>query len=73
MLDYCLLSCLFHNDIQSYQIFGETNLHPKVKQLIEYKNIKLDSNADLIYINNESHGFIQYFLKNNLPENIKLV
>ena len=67
MLDYCLMTCLFANDIETYNFVGDFfEIHPIVTQTIQTKQISQCDEAELIYIHNESYQFINYWINNHL-------
>ena len=72
MLDYCLFVSLFQNELESYCIYGKyQELHPKILNLIEAKNIKQSDNPEFVLIYKESRQFVDFYWKNILKDNVK--
>jgi hypothetical protein len=73
MLDYCLMTCFFANDIETYNFVGDFfEIHPIVTQVIQAKQISQSDDAELVYIHNESYQFINFWINNYLqPETIE--
>lgn len=72
MLDYCLITCLFANDIETYNFVGDFfEIHPIVTQVMQAKQISQSEKAELIYIHNESYQFINYWINNHLHPELK--
>jgi hypothetical protein len=66
MIDYCLLTCLINNEINSYNFYGDYNIHSKITQICELKNITKHDNPNLVLIYKESYNFIDFFCKNKI-------
>jgi hypothetical protein len=46
-------------------------LHAKINEIINFKNIRESDDPELVFINNESYNFVDFYLKNNLTPKIK--
>lgn len=72
MLDYCLMTCFFANDIETYNFVGDFfEIHPIVTQVIQAKKISQSDDAELVYIHNESYQFINFWINNYLQPELK--
>ena len=66
MFHYCIFTCLFQHDIETYKIYGNLPPHSNITNIIESKNIKISDNPDLLIIYKESFLFIDYLCKSDL-------
>jgi hypothetical protein len=67
MLDYCLFTCLYANEIETYNFVGGFfEIHPLVSQVMQAKQIMQCDESDLIYIHNESYKFINFWIDHYL-------
>ena len=74
MLDYCLFMYFFQRQPTTYRFIGDYfEAHNNVLDVIKYCESSLSNDPELVMIYKEPFGFIDYFWRNSLTINTKML